>query len=375
MARLGTHRLVATFALVVAAVVSAAPAALASSHKGTGCVQGTGSGHGHGKGHGKHVKTCNAAATLAISPASADFGSTVPGTQSSVITFTLSNAGGHSTSALKKAISGPGAADFSIVNDQCRRALSKGRSCTLGVQFHPSGFGASSATLTVRGANKRLSVTATLTGTGNELAISPASNDFGSTLTGGSSRDATFTVTNTGTSTTGALATAVSGANASEFVVGTDTCNGQTVAGGATCSVTVHMAPTTAGAKAATVTVSGSPGGAASASLTGTGVTLSLDPATHDFGASAAKTADTTFTVSNPSGGESGIPAVTLGGADAASFTIDASTCTATLPAGGTCTVQVAFNGGAAGVAFSASLDVSATPGGSATSALQGQGA
>jgi hypothetical protein len=77
--------------------------------------------------------------------------------------------------------------------------------------------------------------------------------------------------------TTGLLSVALAGANAADFRVTNDTCTGAQLPPGPdpahlrNCTVTLTFAPTVAGPKTATVTVSGSPGDSALITLNGTG--------------------------------------------------------------------------------------------------------
>jgi hypothetical protein len=65
----------------------------------------------------------------------------------------------------------------------------------------------------------------------------------------------------------------LTGTDAGEFAVTGGTCASgtTTLAGGATCTVLVRFNPATAGAKAATLGVTATPGGTPTSSLTGTG--------------------------------------------------------------------------------------------------------
>jgi len=116
---------------------------------------------------------------------------------------------------------------------------------------------------------------AALTGNGvapAQLAISPTTNAYPDTTANTASTDVTFTVSNSGGATTGTLATALSGADPTQFVISTDNCVGTTLAPAATCTILVHFTPTTTGAKAASLDVTATPGGSASATLGGNGV-------------------------------------------------------------------------------------------------------
>jgi hypothetical protein len=87
------------------------------------------------------------------------------------------------------------------------------------------------------------------------VSVAPSSGSFGTVTTGTTSSATTFTVTNSGldTLTFGAGAATITGTNASDFAVTTDTCSGSSVAIGATCSVAVAFTPGAAGARSASL--------------------------------------------------------------------------------------------------------------------------
>ena len=98
------------------------------------------------------------------------------------------------------------------------------------------------------------------------ISISPTSYGFGNIVTGNSSAAQVFTVSNAG-GTTGNLGTlALSGANADQFTLASNTCS-STLAAGANCTVSGTFSPTSTGAKTATLG-----DGTYTASLSGTGV-------------------------------------------------------------------------------------------------------
>jgi hypothetical protein len=86
----------------------------------------------------------------------------------------------------------------------------------------------------------------------------------------------TFTVNNTGTQPTGLIASAFAGTDPTQFtiVTATDTCTGMSIPVAGTCSISVVFAPTTPGAKSASLTLTATPGGTATATVTGTGTIL-----------------------------------------------------------------------------------------------------
>jgi hypothetical protein len=100
------------------------------------------------------------------------------------------------------------------------------------------------------------------------LSISPTSHNFGTVL--GDSGNQTFTVTNSGGSPSGALASSVGGNDPGNFVISTDTCDGTVLGAGAACTVDLHCSNPEANGvtRTATLTVGGSPGGSPYATLT-----------------------------------------------------------------------------------------------------------
>jgi len=104
------------------------------------------------------------------------------------------------------------------------------------------------------------------------LRISPNIQNFGTVMVSGTSASQTFTVANSGGESTGALATNLTGVNPADFVITSDTCTATTLAPAATCTVDIEFSPTSAGSKTASLDVTGTPGGIATADLGGTGI-------------------------------------------------------------------------------------------------------
>ena len=325
------------------------------------------------------LKGTGATAVLAMSPVSHSYGSVTIGASSVSQTYTVTNKGLGASGPVSVTITGADAGDFTENSTTCGGPVAAGSSCTVSVTFTPAATGTRTATLTAT-ASPGGSVTAALSGAGAAkalLAISPSSFDYGQVVPGASSAAKTFTVTNKGLAPSGTLTAALGGTNAADFVVDSTTC-GAKLAVGASCTVQVHFAPAATGAVSATLSATASPGGTATAGLAGTGVTqaaLSVTPATFDYGQVPENTAsgDQTFTVTNTGQATSGTVAVSLGGANAADFSIDTSTCGAGLPGGGSCTVTVHFTPGSIGT-LTASLSATAAPGGTASASLQGEG-
>lgn len=203
------------------------------------------------------------------------------------------------------------------------------------------------------------------------LAVDRTSNDFGDLLQGGRSATARFVVSNTGEETSGALATAVTG-DGGEFELGDD-CDGERLAAGESCEVAVTFAPAAVGEARATVRIESSPGGAVEVAVSGTALTpgaLELDDPDHDFGRVAVgdRSAVKTFVVENT--GDVATGPVTLTNSAADTFAVTRDDCSgAALAARATCTIDVEAQPDAVGSA-TASLTISASPGGNAVASL-----
>lgn len=318
-------------------------------------------------------------AVLALDKTSHDFGIAVQGSPSAPVTFTVTNTGSAASGALTSMITGAGATAFSKGTDGCQgMTLAPSASCTVQVVFSPTGAGAASATLQLS-ATPGGALSASLTGTGvssDALTIAPTSHDFGNVVMSQPSTPVTLTVTNTGSAVTGALSASLSGSDMSQFAIGSNGCNGQTLAASATCTLQVTFTPTSAGIKTASLLVSGTPGGAATTALTGTGVgpaMLAVTPPTQDFGTVVtSNNATVSITVRNAGGAMTGVPSAAISGS--ADFTIMNNGCTAALAPAASCTIAVRFAPSSMG-AKTGTLTVMATPGGTATAALSGTGA
>ena len=149
-------------------------------------------------------------------------------------TFTLTNSGGTATAALKLSLTGSSA--FSRTTDTCSAiSLGPAKKCTVTVRYAPTGQSTDTATLTAVSTKPAATATITLNGTAGyvDVEISPSSHDYGS-----SSGNQTFTATNNGTLATGSYT--FSGPTDEHFGLGsTNTCDGNALAPGASCSFTI----------------------------------------------------------------------------------------------------------------------------------------
>ncbi|MBX7190794.1 MAG: choice-of-anchor D domain-containing protein [Sandaracinaceae bacterium] len=310
-------------------------------------------------------------------PTSRDYGASTVGQPIAAAPFAIRNPGTVGAGTLTVSIVGPNAADFTLTDPCSGTTLAAGAMCTVNVGVTPGATGTRTATLRVV-ATLGGTTTAPLMATGSApITTAPTTHNFGGVTLGANSAPQTFTVSNPGTLTTGALSVMLGGANPSEFGIVTNTCAGSMVAPSGTCTVSVRFSPTVAGARTATLSVSGVPGGTSTTTLNGTGsLPIASSPASAAFPTQTVglSTAPQTFTISNPGTIATGALAVTMTGANPGDFVIGTNTCAAaSLSVGGNCQIQVTFQPAMAG-ARAATLHVQGAPGGAVDVALTGAG-
>lgn len=317
-------------------------------------------------------------ANLFASPPAFAFADTAIGENRST-TVMITNGGDLASASVMASLSGPGAAAYSLVGDDCSGlSVAAAASCSISISFKPSTATSQDAILRISGGP--VDVNVMLSGNGilpAALSASPALINFGSSVTGVASAVSELTITNSGGSTAGVPAVALAGANAAEFAIANNGCT-EALAAGQTCKIGLRFSPNTRGARTANVGISATPGGSIQVSLMGTGQApgdLRITPANFGFGNTAinGQSVTQTFTVTNPGDTPTGVPSVGLGGAAPGAFTIVTNRCTAGLAPTATCTIDVRFNPGQRGM-LDATLQVSASPGGSTLAALSGTG-
>ncbi|MCU1280039.1 MAG: hypothetical protein JWM53_3585 [bacterium] len=205
------------------------------------------------------------------------------------------------------------------------------------------------------------------------LTIDKTTQSFGDITVGKTSTTASFLVINDGGMPSSVAMLTKSGPNVAEFTIDTD-C-GPALAPGGRCHVTASVAPTSAGAKTATFTLAAAQGGSVGGTLTANALTpgdIKIVQPTGNCGSALVGVQSTTtasFTVQNK--GASPTTALSVMMSDPQ---FQATGCNgSTLAAGGMCTVTVKFTPSASGTQ-NASLNVSATMGGTDTASVVGVG-
>ena len=238
-------------------------------------------------------------ATDTISPTSLDFGTVAVGDTSAeqYVTLTNTNLNGEGNRLIVffDFTQGPNGSDFNVVTDTCsgpgRFGDDPGQTCVIGLVFTPgpatSGNETRSGTLIIKdntnGDAQSVALTGLAPATSLAYTVTPNPLAFGAQATGTTSGPQTATVTNITPGTVALLFPAspadvtVTGANASEFKIQNDFCNGASVAPfgdpGDTCTVDVVFAPTVTGPAFASLLFTPSNGVPEEIQLTGSGVT------------------------------------------------------------------------------------------------------
>jgi len=300
-------------------------------------------------------------ATIALDASSLAFGNQAVGASSATQTLNVSNTGTAALSFTGIAVNGANAGDFAT-GGTCAvgSSVAAGAKCTVTVRFTPAGAGARSATLALASNASNGTSSVSLTGTGTAVAapalsLGSTSLGFGSVAVGTSTAAQMVTLTNSGSA-----ALAIQGIQAGGVFTQTNDCPAS-LAAAASCTVSVVFTPAAAGAATGALTVTSNASGSPhSVALSGTGVlttnaALSWSGAAPiAFGSASVGTEPATqsITLSNTGPGTADLGQLSLAGADAADFRIDAaSTCAAGLAiaAGGSCKLVLGFVPSAAG--------------------------
>jgi hypothetical protein len=175
-----------------------------------------------------------------------------------------------------------------------------------------------------------------LTDDGGQPSLTPLVQDFGSEAINFPSAPFTFTWTNNSS-----FASQITSASSTgDFAVTSNNCTNATIAGGASCQITVVFTPTVLGPETGSLTVVAQ-GNSQTASLTGTGTpgyTLSgssLSYGNVDVGASVVQS----LTLTSIASGPLPVPPFVTTGA----YSVSTAACGTTIAPGASCAVKVTF--------------------------------
>jgi hypothetical protein len=207
---------------------------------------------------------------VSLSPKRLTFRTQVVGTTSAPKTVTLTNLA--SSTLTITSITSTDTAEFQVAaTSTCGTSVPAGGSCDIGVTFSPTASGTRTAKIKIADSELGSPQTIAVTGTGTYVSLSPARLNFGSHKVGTTSAARTVTVTNVGTALVNISGLAIGGADPQDFPQQSTTC-GASLAGGASCTVSIEFSPTATGARSATLDVNDDGGGSPQiVALTGTG--------------------------------------------------------------------------------------------------------
>jgi hypothetical protein len=289
------------------------------------------------------------APAVGVSPTTLAFGNQVQGTVSAGQTVTVTNSGTAALHVGTPTFSGANAGDYAISSNGCLAAVAAGANCTIILTFTPSATGSRVGTLQIPSdaSNGTQSVSLTGTGIAPVVGVSPNSLTYGNQIVATTSAAQTVTVSNTGTSPLTVGTPILSGANANDYTISSNSCSA-VVAGGATCTINVTFTPNAVGSRAGTLQIpSDASNGTQSVSLTGTGIaaTASISPASLSYASQLLNTTSSAQAVTVTNSGTSplhvGIP--TLSGTNPGDFAISSNGCTAVVAVAANCTISVTF--------------------------------
>jgi len=247
------------------------------------------------------------ATVVSLVPAALNFSTKVVGAPSTGLQdFFLLNVGNLPLTINSISITGTNSGDFAIQPYGYSSViatpltLNGGGSLRAGIIFTPTAPGARTATVTVTDDAPDSPQTIALSGTGTTAAAATLSStalNFGSEILGTKSAPQMVMVTNSGSANLTVSTVSMTGTNASDFTMQSDSCTAATVAPGSTCSVALVFKPSLSGIETVTVNIADNAWPSPQAAvLTGTGqdFSVSSNPASATITAGQS----TTFTLS-----------------------------------------------------------------------------
>lgn len=295
---------------------------------------------------------------VAASPSSLAFGSAALGSGSASQSVMLLNGGTSSLSISSVAVVGTNPSDFVLSGTTCGANLSVGGSCTATLVFKPTATGTRAASLVFTDSASGSPQSVMLSGVGGSApataSASPASLSFPGTNVGGNSAPLTVTLTNGPSSSISVGTISISGANASDFVVSSNTCGG-TLAVSGVCTVSIVFEPSASGVRSASLSftdsATNSPQTVALSGSGSSGGASSVSPSSLTWAAVAVgnRSGQKTVTLTNGNGAAISISSLTFSGANPSDFAVYSKTCGATLAPATSCSANIIFGPTATG--------------------------
>ncbi len=310
----------------------------------------------NGTGSDAFVAELTLIPSLTVTPSPFDFGIEQLGVPTPPQAFTVTNNTSSSitfTSIVVTGVSPASNTDFAKSSDACSPSVAAGTTCTVNVTFTPSVAAAESATLVITAVVTNGGLISTqvfdvnLTGTGSTMvpgiAFNPTSLSFGPQALTTTSAAMPVMLTNPGTGPLTINSIAASG----DFAQ-TNNCPASptTLPASGTCTINVTFTPTVLGTRTGALTFTDNARGSPQTvplTGTGTGPSIAFSPTSLSFNPQMLTTTSAAMPVkvTNSGTGPLTINSITASGDFAQTSNCPASP--STLPASGTCTVNVTF--------------------------------
>lgn len=187
---------------------------------------------------------------IAFSPANLGFADQAPGSASEPTQLTVTNMGNEPLQVSQVDLAGKDPDQFTMTGDTCLAAtVAPDHSCTISVEFGPTAFGFQNALVEIEddapGSPHAVQITGS--GVGGAATISPSRLEFAEQTVGSAGPIQVLQVTNAGNAPLQIEQAVIGGSGAGAFKLDRDTCAGQAVEAGASCSLEVGFAPAAAG--------------------------------------------------------------------------------------------------------------------------------
>lgn len=266
----------------------------------------------------------------------------------------LTNSGDAPLTIGTASLEGTDADDFRLTTDTCSgTTLTPGESCAYAVIFTPSAMGLRAATLSLGTNADGSPEVIPLQGEGVTpiATLSHNSLSFGAIRVGVTSGVMSARLTNTGNGIVRVSSTALSGTDAPDFAIVSDACTGAELGAEGFCEVSMTMTPSVDGVRAANLRlVSDAPGSPHDVALGGSGFTpnpaITVSPLMVAFGNQTTGRAASVRSIKVSNSGQEAllVGAISIGGADAAVFSMPSNPCSgAVLAPAGSCSLTVTF--------------------------------
>ena len=295
---------------------------------------------------------------VGFAPASPiDFPDIATGASTAPISITVTNSGGAPLHISSVSVTGTNPTDFGIASNTCTAgAIPVNATCTVAVTFTPTGTGERQANLQFT--DDASSSPQILALGGNGLApatpgvtVAPSSPIMlPSTTQGATSAPVAVTVTNSGNAILNVTAVTLTGVNAADFALASNTCTGAAVSASATCTVGISFTPHATGARQANLQITdNAPASPQSFTLTGTGnastPAVVISPATGSVaGTQGTANNSTNIVISNAGSAPLHVSGVVFGGANVSEFVNPSNPCVGTpIAPNATCSISVTF--------------------------------